>query len=919
MTLIRKWVLVVCSALLCLSYSASINAQQAGTIDPTTGAPILVTGNQLNSTGWSGQSRTGALNGANPRDSLGCCTGSGAYVDTSNGGAIYFSYSTTTVSQGVNINNALANAGSGVRVSGVNYDFQYYNQDGNRGTLSSTLNVTGTGGGSVTRQHSATTGGWTDYSNTLPLQGAQLSALGTATLSFTGRDDRFWAGYYGPAVRNPHLSIAYTVDPCAANPAYSTTCAGFGSVATTDNQVPNPNGYAYGGDSINNSFAVNKGLEMAGTGLKVHGWQWGYVANANGPYCNAWNIFGFCLFGQDITPSVTTNVNITDKAGASIYAIQRTYTNSYNTTDYQYILPSSRLLSTIGNFNFTATTNDQAYVGSMWAKTMYTPDQCMLNPLSSSSCPGYLKAFHDQQCSINPLFAADCPGYAVALKQQQCTNNPLSYSDCSGYAAATTQCSANPLYASYCPSYATATSQCSANPLTGSYCPGYAQAYFNQQCTANPLSSSQCSGYTSASSQCSTNPLTASYCPGYSTASNQCTSNALYASYCPGYQQAFALKTVSTTKTANTTTSPTTTTSTDTAPTTTAVTTTPTTTAATTTTATTTSAPSTASTTTTAEVTQPTTTTASTTSAPTATAAATAAVSATPSANNPQPKVGEVTTAGSQASASKSTMSTSQVLNMISSQQAQQTKLEMSAVQSATAQANQDAAKATNEAQAVAAAQQAQTLTNAQEVTAKETAKAQSATVSTGLSPLSVGLGVGLISIQSNTSVVSIGSIRGPDLYSLTQQQTGPSTSFSISNYSPMPNNYRIEKEETRSFEQSSSFDNRNTMSSTNPLANAMNPPILIAPLPPAPTGPSVNAKVKDNDAAGGISIASIAKQPQGFELYMSGLQDRPFYSPKEIYKGQAVVDNARAQRMLSGASDRLHQQMVDSQYNLGN
>ena len=35
-------------------------------------------------------------------------------------------------------------------------------------------------------------------------------------------------------------------------------------------------------------------------------------------------------------------------------------------------------------------------------------------------------------------------------------------------------------------------------------------------------------------------------------------------------------------------------------------------------------------------------------------------------------------------------------------------------------------------------------------------------------------------------------------------------------------------------------------------------------------------------------------------------------------FQGQKVVDNARAQRMLNGASDRLHQQMVDQQYNLG-
>ena len=80
-------------------------------------------------------------------------------------------------------------------------------------------------------------------------------------------------------------------------------------------------------------------------------------------------------------------------------------------------------------------------------------------------------------------------------------------------------------------------------------------------------------------------------------------------------------------------------------------------------------------------------------------------------------------------------------------------------------------------------------------------------------------------------------------------------------------------------------------------------------------TGPSVNNKVSDNDAAGGVSLVSIAKQPPGFELYMAALKDTTFYSPKEIYNNQKVVDNQRVLRQLSRGSDRLHQEMVNGQY----
>jgi hypothetical protein len=54
-----------------------------------------------------------------------------------------------------------------------------------------------------------------------------------------------------------------------------------------------------------------------------------------------------------------------------------------------------------------------------------------------------------------------------------------------------------------------------------------------------------------------------------------------------------------------------------------------------------------------------------------------------------------------------------------------------------------------------------------------------------------------------------------------------------------------------------------------------------------------------------------------GFNNYTTlTLSDAAFYEPKEVYKNQRVVDNARAQRLLQGASDRLHQEMVNSQYN---
>ena len=130
-------------------------------------------------------------------------------------------------------------------------------------------------------------------------------------------------------------------------------------------------------------------------------------------------------------------------------------------------------------------------------------DQCTINPLYNSSCPGYAAAYTAQQCSISALYDPSCPGYQQAYLDQQCSLNSLYNQSCPGYQQAyfTQQCTANPLHNSNCPGYATAylNQQCSLSALYSSSCPGYTAAYqsflFNQACTANPQSSPRCSGY----------------------------------------------------------------------------------------------------------------------------------------------------------------------------------------------------------------------------------------------------------------------------------------------------------------------------------------------------------------------------------------------------------------------------------------
>jgi hypothetical protein len=74
-----------------------------------------------------------------------------------------------------------------------------------------------------------------------------------------------------------------------------------------------------------------------------------------------------------------------------------------------------------------------------------------------------------------------------------------------------------------------------------------------------------------------------------------------------------------------------------------------------------------------------------------------------------------------------------------------------------------------------------------------------------------------------------------------------------------------------------------------------------------------VNKNVQPNELAGGVDIARMATQPAGYQAYSFALADASFYAPKEIYKNQVNVDNARVLRQLS--SDKLHQDLVNLQY----
>lgn len=98
-----------------------------------------------------------------------------------------------------------------------------------------------------------------------------------------------------------------------------------------------------------------------------------------------------------------------------------------------------------------------------------------------------------------------------------------------------------------------------------------------------------------------------------------------------------------------------------------------------------------------------------------------------------------------------------------------------------------------------------------------------------------------------------------------------------------------------------------------NPISDIINSKVEVAEAKQDTKSSSVQTKTEDSELAGGVSINSIARTPVDFTSYMVALADVQFYSVREIYRNQRVVDNQRALRQLG--TDRLHQQMIELQY----
>ena len=315
-------------------------------------------------------------------------------------GNINFSYGTTDLNQVININRALAAGGTGVQLSGFNFGFTAKNgngwDDARQDYLAAYVRLKDSAGNQIANyDYSSQTNqryNWTNFNFSETFATPYVaSTLSTAQVGFVGRDNNFWAGNYGPEIYNVSFSLKYRVDPCATNPAYSSSCSGFNSIVTSNNILPNPDAW---GNSINQMVAINTALKNGGAGAMVHGFNYGFDYNVGQSWsgCTATNQDGSCSWYMNIPASVSATALLTNSNNQTIVSRNHSLTGdgTSGSVSGQYLLSSSLNQTALGNLRlYGSASGTGSSLGNFSASLIYTVDPCNANPLYNTSCSGY--------------------------------------------------------------------------------------------------------------------------------------------------------------------------------------------------------------------------------------------------------------------------------------------------------------------------------------------------------------------------------------------------------------------------------------------------------------------------------------------------------------------------------------------------
>ena len=771
-------------ALLCSSYSnAQILDYTTGSLTNFSGSPTTTTSNWNNGV-YVNQLCFGYGDPGNcgPNPSIRASTGS-----------INFSYGLTDLNQVINA--AAAVPSNALNITGFTYSFQAKNgsgwDDGRVDTLSAYVKLydkTNTGLLENYNYNLNQKFNWTtfNYNETFTTPRA-VTSVGNVQYGFVGKDNNYWAGNYGPEIMNVNFALKYSVDPCKSNPAYSPTCAGFSDLVTSRN-------------FSSQMYGINQALASAGSDIKISGLNYGYALYVGGDWCSQTFLGLFCTRTD---PSIMkVDVNVTSSTGASLYsAVHEHYQqDTFGNYSYTYLFPTQRTPASMGNFSISPRQYGTGAMYSNWSNWIYTPDKCVIDPLSSSTCPGYAVAYAKNLLLGSTVSSASAP--AAAASYSQGTTNMNTGAPLNNGQTPPPNGAPDPMQTAQGPAPAGQPPQ-----QQGQQGPG------PQQGPAPALDPNQ-------------NPSVAQMDPAQPGQ--------------PGPQQQSGPAPTQPQPAGGP-----------------------------------------------PQVAQQ--------SAPPPSSGGPAPAGGGPVKNNDGPK-----------------MSTSQALSIVKSVQEKDKAVQQMAVQ--------NAAKVVEGSTQQSQATVVSALTSLNDMSASSAASAAAFSSQTTQNSMQVATQMGQPQQTTQSSSQTNQYNSGTGLTFNNSSFGFNSSSFSMS----LNNNQQtqiVTLQQPRVTMKQTEVETPTQVSSFSGLSRAGNPlsemmmqqRFEMMQSNVEQRGPSVNRNVQPNDLAGGVDVASMATQPKGFELYSFMIKDSTFYPPKEVYRNQKVVDNVMVLRQMS--SDRLHQQMVDSQY----
>ena len=368
---------------------------------------IQLTPNVITNNNWSGAVVGGSI-------SPGGTTGGSkpAYNPSTN--TILFGYTQGSVEQSIIMSNVFEN--TGIRVYGYELSAHFMNSGYSRGTLG--LTVTGRDAAGFPLQKDSynipsgntANGEWGYFSTTRPYSSPTgINFMQSMTVTATGKDDRYWAGYYGPQLRDVSFRIRYVADECKTNPLYSLSCPGYEEA------------YLITQCNINSLYSPScAGYQQAYTNQQCS------INPLYSPTCPGYQN---AYLNQQCSINPLYNTACTGYAEA-LLAQQCSISSLYSPSCPGY---AQALFTKTCNENQLSSPKCPLY------EAAYLDQQCKVSQLFSTACPLYQKAFFDQQCAMSPLYNAACPGYAEAFRSKQiadaCLTNPQSSPTCKGYVA----------------------------------------------------------------------------------------------------------------------------------------------------------------------------------------------------------------------------------------------------------------------------------------------------------------------------------------------------------------------------------------------------------------------------------------------------------------------------------------------------